>query len=50
MEQELEAFNKIVKLLSPLDKDTQTRTIAAVRLLLDIPHVKHVVVDENNNS
>lgn len=48
MEDQLKSFNEIVNLLAPLEKDDQTRVIAAVRLLLDIPHVKHTVVYENS--
>jgi hypothetical protein len=48
MEDQLKAFNEIVNILAPLDKDDQTRVIASVRLLLDIPHVKHTVVYENS--
>jgi hypothetical protein len=48
MDEQLKAFNEIVNLLTPLEKDDQTRIIAAVRLLLDIPHVKHTVVYENS--
>lgn len=45
MEEEIKAFTAIIKLLEPFEKDTQTRIIAIVRLLLDVPNVKHVVTE-----
>lgn len=45
MDEQLKVLNEIVKLLSSFDKDTQTRIIATVALMLDVPRVKHVVVE-----
>lgn len=43
MDEQLETLTKIVKLLEPFDRDIQTRIIASVRLMMDIPNVKHVI-------
>lgn len=43
MEDELKAFNEMVAILATLDRDTQTRIVAAVCLLLDIPRVKNTI-------
>ena len=43
MEEQMKVLAQIVKLLEPFDKETQTRIIATVRLMLDVPHVKHVI-------
>lgn len=43
MDEQLEALTKIIKMLEPFDTDTQARIVATVRLLLDIPHIKHTI-------
>lgn len=43
MEDELKAFNEMVAILAPLDRDTQVRIVAAVCLFLDIPRVKNTI-------
>ena len=46
MENELIAFKAMCEILGPLDRDTQTRIVAAVCLLLDIPRVKSTLANE----
>lgn len=45
MENELKALNDIVGILSPLERDEQTRIVAAVCLLMNIPRVKNTLIE-----
>lgn len=47
MDVEMEALARIVKWLQPFDRDVQTRIIASVRLMLDIPNVKCTINNES---
>jgi hypothetical protein len=46
MDEQLKAFTEIVQILAPLERDEQTRIVAAVCLLLDIPRVKSTIASE----
>ena len=46
MEEELKALTDMANILSSLDRDTQTRIVAAVCLLLNIPRVKNTIATD----
>jgi hypothetical protein len=46
MEEQLKAFTEIVTIVAPLERDEQTRIVAAVCLLLNIPRVKSTIAGE----